>query len=74
MIGSYEVELTGGDLGVATTPGTGFGTVGAHFSVEAINACRRVGENLASAYDGAQLPEGTRGFLDFRTWNTDHVT
>ena len=59
---------------MATTPGTGFGTVGANLSAEAINACRRLGENLASAYDGAQLPDGTRGFLDFRARNTDHVT
>jgi hypothetical protein len=74
MIGSYEVEMPGGDLGVATTPRTGFGTVAANLSAEAINARRRLGENLASSYDGAQLPDGTRGFLDFRTRNTDHVT
>jgi hypothetical protein len=56
MIGSYEVDMTGGDLGVATTPGTGFGIVGARFSAEAINACRRLGENLAAARRHSRLP------------------
>jgi uncharacterized protein (DUF2237 family) len=54
-----------GDLGEATTPGTGFGIVCANVSAKAIDACRRLGEELSAAYDGVPLPEGAPGRLDF---------
>jgi 23S rRNA A2030 N6-methylase RlmJ len=65
MIASHEKAAFGGDLGDATTPGTGFGVVCANVSREAINACRRLGEELARAYDGIPLPDGMSGHLDF---------
>ncbi len=55
----------GGDLGVATTPGTGFGIVCANMSARALDACRELGESLACAYEGTALPCGLLGQLDF---------
>lgn len=54
-----------GDLGVATTPGTGFGIVCANISDQAIAACQQLGEELSDAYDGVPLPDGSPGSLDF---------
>ena len=48
MIASHDKAAFGGDLGDATTPGTGFGVVCANVSTEAINACRRLGEELGA--------------------------
>jgi len=56
-----------GDLGVATTPGTGFGIVCANISAAAVDACRRLGDELAAAYDRVPLPDGRPGRLDFTT-------
>ncbi len=56
-----------GDLGVATTPGTGFGIVCANVSTPTIDACRALGEGLAAAYDGVPLPDGRPGRLEFTT-------
>ncbi len=55
-----------GDLGEATTPGTGFGIVCAGVSAAALDACRRLGEALAAAYEAAPLPDGRPGRLEFR--------
>jgi hypothetical protein len=65
MVASHEKAAFVGHLGDATTPGTGFGVVCANVSTEAINACRRLGEELARAYDGIPLPDGMSGHLDF---------
>jgi Ribosomal RNA large subunit methyltransferase D, RlmJ len=54
----------GGDLGDATTPGTGFGVVCANVSPAATDACRRLGEALVAAWDGAPLPDGRPGRLE----------
>lgn len=54
-----------GNLGAATTPGTGFGVVVANVSRDAIERCTALGEVLAAAYRGSTLPDGARGGLDF---------
>ena len=54
-----------GDLGAATTPGTGFGIVTASVSSRAVAACESLGEALRLAYEDATLPEGGSGRLDF---------
>lgn len=60
-------EAAPGHLGTATTPGTGFGVVCANLSAAAVEGCRRLGEALATAYDGVPLPDGRPGCLDFAT-------
>ena len=72
--GDMLVESTGtprtepdGDLGDATTPGTGFGIVTANVSTAAVAACAALGAALAAAYEGAPLPDGRPGRLDFTT-------
>lgn len=67
MITTPDGEATAGDLGAATTPGTGFGVVCANVSAAAVDACRELGEQLALAYDGVPLPDGRPGRLDFTT-------
>lgn len=56
-----------GDLGEATTPGTGFGIVCANVSDRAREACVHLGEALRDAYERAPLPDGTPGRLEL-TW------
>ena len=56
-----------GDFGAGTTPGTGCGIVCANLSREAIDACERLGEEMATAYEDARLPDGTNGQLNFRS-------
>jgi hypothetical protein len=56
-----------GDLGRATSPGTGFGVILANVQPETIAACTSLGYALADAYAGAALPDGTRGSLVFTT-------
>jgi hypothetical protein len=56
-----------GDLGIATTPGTGFGIVTANVSQSAIVACESLGPALAAMYANTPLPDGTVGRLDFIT-------
>lgn len=50
-----------GDLGVATTPGTGCGVVLGNVTSQAAAACDRLGLALARAYMGATLPSGQGG-------------
>jgi 23S rRNA A2030 N6-methylase RlmJ len=57
----------GGRLGLATTPGTGFGVILANVQAGTVSACSAVGEALADAYAGALLPDGGRGDLLFTT-------
>ncbi len=61
------VSRTPGDLGRATTPGTGFGVVLANVQASTVSACTAVGHALADAYAGVLLPDGTRGNLSFTT-------
>ena len=55
-----------GDLGRATTPGTGCGIVLANVRPRTIDRCAALGTALARAYDGVPLPDGGPGALDFR--------
>lgn len=54
-----------GDLGQATTPGTGFGIVCANLPREAIESCDRLGHALERAYRQATLPSGGSGGIEF---------
>lgn len=65
MVAARGADAAGGDLGAATTPGTGFGIVCANLSDSATEACRRLGEELATAYDDVPLPDGRPGHLEF---------
>jgi 23S rRNA A2030 N6-methylase RlmJ len=70
--GDIMVTDTGGgspgDLGLATTPGTGFGVVLANLAPDVLTACTAVGRALADAYTGVTLPGGTRGSLVFTSY------
>jgi 23S rRNA A2030 N6-methylase RlmJ len=57
-----------GDLGLATTPGTGFGVVLANLPPDVLTACTAVGGELAGAYTDVALPGGTRGSLVFTSY------
>jgi hypothetical protein len=67
MVASREQRPARGDLGAATTPGTGFGIVCANLLPDTLNACERLGRELALAYDGSDLPGGGEGRVDFRS-------
>jgi len=58
---------TAGDLGLATTPGTGFGVILANVQPGTADACTALGNALAEAYADALLPDGSRGSLTFTT-------
>lgn len=60
-----------GDLGRATTAGTGSGIVLANISRDTRTACAALGEALAAAYAGSTLPDGTRGHVRFTIHNRD---
>jgi 23S rRNA A2030 N6-methylase RlmJ len=57
-----------GNLGLASTPGTGFGVVLANVPPDVLAACTAVGAALASAYTDVTLPGGTRGGLVFTSY------
>ena len=72
-----DVLVTGatdapGDLGRATTPGTGFGVILANVRADTAGACAALGEALSEAYAGAIFPDGNPGNLDF-TCSTNGV-
>jgi 23S rRNA (adenine2030-N6)-methyltransferase len=69
MIGSGPLPEDG-DLGVATTPGTGCGVVLANVSASLMARCEALGQALAAHYDGRQLPDGEPGRLDLMTGRT----
>jgi 23S rRNA A2030 N6-methylase RlmJ len=65
-----DVLVTGpssapGDLGRATTPGTGFGVILANVQAGTVDACAALGNALSEAYAGAIFPDGSPGHLDF---------
>lgn len=53
-----------GDLGEATTPGTGCGVVLAGVDPAVARRCELLGEALVAAYEGVPLPDGSPGALD----------
>jgi hypothetical protein len=57
---------TTGDLGAATTPGTGCGVVLANVKRETTAACERLGLALARAYENTTLPSGEPGGVRFK--------
>ena len=61
---------TAGDLGRATTPGTGFGVILANVQAGMLGACMAVGNALADAYSGALLPDRSQGSHTFTTRST----
>jgi 23S rRNA A2030 N6-methylase RlmJ len=54
-----------GDLGRATTPGTGFGVILANLQAGTIDAGAALGEALSAAYADAIFPDGHPGRLAF---------
>jgi hypothetical protein len=54
-----------GDLGAATTPGTGCGVVCANVTDDATGRCELLGQALADGYAGVPLPSGEAGGLAF---------
>jgi 23S rRNA A2030 N6-methylase RlmJ len=67
-----DVMVTGagstvGDLGRATTAGTGFGVILANVQAGTVSACTALGHALADAYADVLLSDGTRGNLSFTT-------
>lgn len=53
-----------GNLGKATSAGTGSGVVLANVSQEVVDRCVRLADELVRVYDGKRLPDGTPGRLD----------
>jgi 23S rRNA A2030 N6-methylase RlmJ len=65
-----DVLVTGasdspGDLGRATTPGTGFGVILANLQAGTVAACAALGNALSDAYADAIFPDGCPGNLAF---------
>lgn len=58
---------TPGDLGIATTPGTGFGVILANVHGGTADACTALGNALAEAYADVVFTDGSRGSLNFTT-------
>jgi 23S rRNA A2030 N6-methylase RlmJ len=54
-----------GNLGRATTPGTGFGVILASLQADTVDACAALGRALSDAYAGAIFPDGHPGSLAF---------
>jgi hypothetical protein len=61
MITDHYGTVARGDLGVATTPGTGCGVVLGNVPPETTAACERVGVAVAHAYRDSILPSGQPG-------------
>lgn len=59
--------LSAGDLGEATTAGTGSGVVLANVSPALLGWCEDVARELAEFYEGRTLPSGAPGRLDLTT-------
>ena len=54
-----------GNLGIATTPGTGFGVILANLQAGTARACAALGNALSDAYADAILPDGSPGNFVF---------
>ena len=66
MVAAAGADMTNGDLGVASSPGTGSGLVCINASTEAMEQCTLLGTALAEAYRDRPLPSGQTGNLNFR--------
>lgn len=66
MVSVEDADMTDGDLGVASSPGTGSGLVCINASAAAIERCTLLGTALADAYRDRPLPSGQPGDLNFR--------
>ncbi len=54
-----------GNLGVATTPGTGSGVVLANIPPSLLDRCDSLAHKIVEHYEGVPLPSGQPGCLDF---------
>ena len=72
MVTAPGADMTDGDLGDATSPGTGFGLVCANVSDAATERCAELGRALRNAYEGRALPDGRIGNLDFTLLTAQH--
>ncbi|MGH3385256.1 MAG: hypothetical protein ACRDO1_11800 [Nocardioidaceae bacterium] len=71
MVASLESATRGdGDLGAATTPGTGCGVVLANVSASLVAGFEDLAHALVEVYEGRKLPNGEAGHLDL----TVHAT
>lgn len=70
MVTSPGADHSSGALGIATSPGTGFGLVCANVEASVLERCDELGAALARAYDGIHLPDGRSGGLRFTTSGT----
>jgi len=66
MVSAEDADMTSGDLGVASSPGTGSGLVCINASAAAIERCTALGTALAAAYRDRPVPSGQVGALDFQ--------
>lgn len=66
MITTREGAAENGDLGAATSPGTGNGIVLANVPVDLLQRCEELAHALAEHYEGRPLPSGEPGRLDLR--------
>jgi 23S rRNA A2030 N6-methylase RlmJ len=67
---STHKPATDGDLGEATTPGTGCGVVLANVASPLMDRCLYLAHALVDAYDGKALPTGEPGHLDLAITTT----
>lgn len=65
MVSAEGADMTTGDLGVASSPGTGSGLVCANVSPATAERCTALGIAVAAAYRNRRLPSGSVGALDF---------
>jgi len=67
LVSADEADMTSGDLGVASSPGTGSGVICVNASSPTIERCTALGAALSAAYRRRPLPSGREGTLDFMT-------
>lgn len=65
MVSAEDADMTTGDLGVASSPGTGSGLVCINTATSTTERCTVLGTALAAAYRDRPLPSGRLGALDF---------
>ncbi len=65
MVFAEGEDMSTGDLGVASSPGTGSGLVCANVSPVTADRCTALGNAVAAAYRNRCLPSGGVGGLDF---------
>jgi 23S rRNA A2030 N6-methylase RlmJ len=65
MVSADQADMTTGDLGVASSPGTGSGLVCVNVSAATVERATMLGTALSGAYRDRPLPSGRVGALDF---------